>query len=604
MIAVSERSASVLEAIIAQAAAHPARPAVVQADTTVTYQTLFSRAGQLAAALRAAGIGREKTVISCLPRGVALSTSILGTWLAGGCHVPVDPAGPKLRREYIVRDSGALVAVISSEFDDQELAGADCTYIRLDAAGRLLHANDLPCDAVFCAPPRGEDAAYIIYTSGTTGRPKGVVVEHHGLAALAAEDERVFLAGTDERTLRVAQNSTPIFDMFFVEFCNMVFGRTLFVVGDGDGRDPERFAHFISDNDIDFLIATPTQIRAVLLAGQRQALASLEVLVVGGEAIDTELWKQLRALEGVRVYNAYGPTECTVIVTAAVVADNPGPVIGTEFPDVEAWVVDDAGAVVPDGQIGELWVSGKHVARGYLNPAPADATSFTKLLPPGVMSPIRAYRTGDRVRRDIRGQLEFLGRTDRQVNIRGHRIELGEVETALRACPGVSDAVVTTRSRAGEESLEAWAVLVPHVTLDEVRERLNSALPRYMMPVLTAIPAIPMLPSGKADTKALLDLGEPQTASADDGDQVGDMLGRIWSETLGRALIHDLDDFFAIGGNSLSATEMIMATRGELVPELPIRAIFDHPIFRDFRQQVVTRLGSSADRPKHAGTVP
>src|ERR1039457_3381506 len=138
MIAASERSASVLEEIIAQAAAHPARPAVVQADTTVTYQTLLSRAGQLAAALRAAGIGREKTVISCLPRGVALSTSILGIWLAGGCYVPVDPAGPKLRREYIVRDSGALVAEKSLEFVDQELAGADCTYIQIGRAGRLL----------------------------------------------------------------------------------------------------------------------------------------------------------------------------------------------------------------------------------------------------------------------------------------------------------------------------------------------------------------------------------------------------------------------------------------------------------------------------------
>jgi len=378
---------------------------------------------------------------------------------------------------------------------------------------------------------------------------------------------------------RVALNAAPTFDVFFADLANLAAGRTLFVLDDATRRDPQRLARFITRNGIEVFNGTPTQIRAVLLAGHAAALSGLRILILSGEAIDDGLWRQLRELTDVRVHNFYGPTECTVHVTAAAVAGHREPVIGTALPRSLAWLVDEALRPVPDGEPGEICVSGPQVARGYLHASPEDAARFTEITPPGADTPVRAYRTGDRGRRNRSGQLEFLGRLDEQISIDGYRVELREVATVLRSCPGVRDAAVGALDAA--TSLAAWVVLDGGTSLDAVRSQLAATVPAYMMPRLRHVPVIPMRASGKADIAALsqLDASSPAPAGVS-GQDAG--LRDIWCQVLGISSVGSSDDFFALGGNSLKATQVMVAVRAAILPELPIRVLFDHPEFRSF----------------------
>jgi acyl-coenzyme A synthetase/AMP-(fatty) acid ligase len=406
------------------------------------------------------------------------------------------------------------------------------------------------------------------------------MVEHAGLAALASAHERV-LASRLAGISRVALNAAATFDVFFADFVNLASGRTLFVADDQSRRDPERLARFIVDNNIELFNGTPTQIRAVLLAGKADALASLRILILAGEAIDPILWRDLRGLPGVSVHNFYGPTECTVDVVSAALAEHREPVIGQALPNCHAWVVDSDLRPVRDGETGEICIAGPQVARGYIGKDPADTARFTDLAPPGSDVLMRTYRTGDRGRRNEAGQLEFLGRLDDQVKISGHRIELREVETVLRGCPGVKEAVVAAPDSGSGPALAAWVVVGSGIGGEHVREWLATMLPSYMTPKLTCVPAIPMRPSGKADIAALLRL-RTQAPHGDQGAghcQVDDSLRQIWCEVLDVSSVADADDFFALGGNSLKATNMIMATRVAVTPGVPIRVIFDHPEF-------------------------
>jgi acyl-coenzyme A synthetase/AMP-(fatty) acid ligase len=408
------------------------------------------------------------------------------------------------------------------------------------------------------------------------------MVEHRSLAAMAAAHERVLHHGSTVVARRVAQNAASTFDVFFADMVNLASGRTLYVVDEATRRDPERLARFITGNGIHVLNGTPTQIRAVLAADQVAALSSLQILILSGEAIDAELWRRLRRLRGVRVYNFYGPTECTVHVTAAAVAEHEAPVIGQALPECRAWVVDTALQPVPDGTSGEICISGSQVARGYLNPGQSDQGRFVEIRPPLSSVPVRAYRTGDRGRRNKAGQLEFLGRVDDQVSIAGYRIELGEVETTLRACPGVRDAAVGLRGSGPDTVLTAWAVLATGTSVEDLRNWATSMLPRYMMPRLNAVPMIPMSRSGKADVATLLESAAEPDLGSMAGEPVGDRLRGIWCAVLGVSSVGQSDDFFALGGDSLKATNMTMAARAALMPELPIRVIFDHPRFDAF----------------------
>lgn len=584
------RSRRIPEAVIAQAAADPARPAVVFDGVVLTFGQLVELAGDLAGRLRMAGVRSGTAVASCLPRGLATVTSVLGIWMAGGVYVPLDSAGPARRLAYMLSDSAAHVIITRQEGVALLPDGAE--IIIVDSQGVPLGVPGAIPDPVQTSV-QAEDLAYVIYTSGTTGNPKGVIVEHGSLAAMASGHERVLYPGPGDQAKRVALNASATFDVFFSDLVNLAAGRTLYVVGEATRRDPERLAQFITSNSIEVFTGTPTQIRAVLLAGRGAVLSSLRTLILSGEAIDAVLWRQLQALTSVRIYNFYGPTECTVHVTVAAISRHPTPVIGVPLPQCQAWVVDTALRPLPDGIPGEICIGGPQVARGYLHASPEDAARFAEVIPPDSAAPVRVYRTGDRGRRNESDQLEYLGRLDDQVSIDGYRVELREVELVLRHCPGVRDAAVGVRERQSAASFMAWVVLAAGTSLDDVRAWLGSMIPEYMIPRVAQVPAIPMRPSGKADVAALLGGAAPSQKSISDRSSTD--LRSIWCQVLDVTSVKPSDDFFALGGNSLKATQLTVAVRAAIAPGLPIRVIFDHPRFDAFASAIASITGRVAN---------
>lgn len=570
-----------------QAAAHSGRIAVVCGSSALTYGQLLENAYSIAGQLRVAGVHREMTVASCLPRGLALAPAVLGTWLAGAAYVPLDPDGPPERRDYMLHDSNAA-AIIATKETIPAVSGSTAPVVTVDPDGAAIRPGEQP--AVQPPPISPGDLAYVIYTSGSTGRPKGVLVEHGNLAAMARSHEATLYGGRGRDVQHVALNNVVLADSFFSDFVHLAYGRTLHVVDDATRRDPDRLAQFISDEGIEVLDATPTQIETVVLAGRASSLASLTVLVLGGEPTSPDLWQRLSGLPGVQPYNLYGPTECTVAVTATPFRDHPLPMLGSPMPGCSVWIVDDALRQVPDGQVGELLITGGQVARGYLNPGVADAARFARFRLPDGSRTVRGYRTGDRGRRDRAGQLEFLGRTDSQVSIAGHRVEIGEVETVLRGCPGVRAAAVSTRRDGHETTLAAYAILESAAAIGDVRTRLAAALPPHMIPAITVVPEIPMGPTGKADFARIAEVSgmkaekppEKTAPGSATGASVADIVQKVWCETLEVTTVEAADDFFSLGGDSVKATRTIVAIREILAPDIPIRALFDHPAFHDF----------------------
>jgi amino acid adenylation domain-containing protein len=578
--------------VAACAASHPDRRAIVACEHVLTYRQLVMRAQVLAARLQELGVGRESVVASCLPGNAASAVAVLGIWAAGGAYLPVDPSAAPDRADHMVRDSRAAIAV-RAEGDEQALADCVRDYIELSDTGEIAGAAAIPAFTGHQGLPG--DLAYVMYTSGSTGRPKGVMVEHGHLAAMAEAHEATLFRDSRRDIRHVALNNLPTADSFFSDFVHLAYGRTVHVVETGTRRDPERLAHFIARSGIEVFDATPTQVRSLVLAGFTEALASLKVLILGGEATSPELWNLIRGLPGVEAYNMYGPTECTVDVTAAALRDHAAPVIGTPLPGNRVMVVDEDARPVPDGEIGELCILGRQVARGYVSDQPSARRVFMEFAPEPGSVPVRAYLTGDRGRYDDAGCLEFRGRNDDQVSINGYRVELGEIRASLRGCAGVLDAAVAFLSDQTPPTIVAWVVLDIDATLEHVREQLISALPAHMRPRLAATPAIPIGSTGKADTAELVRRTASFVGDSSDGSEggIGDeqavsaVIRRTWQEMLGLDAIAADDDFFALGGDSFAATQTTVALREALLPDLPMRLIFDESRFEDFCRTVV-----------------
>ncbi|MBW8799074.1 MAG: non-ribosomal peptide synthetase [Streptomyces sp.] len=274
-------------------------------------------------------------------------------------------------------------------------------------------------------------------------------------------------------------------------------------------------------------------------------------------------------------------------MTVAELARHPHPVIGTELPGSRILILDEHQVPVPDGQVGEICVTGTSLARGYTHPDPT-STQFTHLDLPGEPAPVRVYRTGDLGLRNTAGALEFRGRADNQVSVNGYRVELGEIESALRTHPGVHDVAVGAGEHHGQTQLTAWLVLADHAELHQVQQHLDVRLPRHMLPRLEAVLAIPLGPTGKADITTLKQtMARPTARDA----SLVDVVQTIWRETLGVTDVRPDDDFFALGGDSVQATRMIVATRRRLARAIPIRTVFDHSHFADFCTQLISSAG-------------
>ena len=534
------------ELVERQAARTPDAVAIESGERRLTYRELSRRSERLARGLRAAGARPDVPVAVCMERGIDMVVAALGVLRSGAAYLPLDPRHPAERRERVLRDSGASIVLTSA---DPPLAG------------------DQPGAEV---PVAGDQLAYVIYTSGSTGQPKGVGVPHRGVVSVLRAFATALDVGPDDVVVAV---TTPSFDIAVLELLlPLVTGGRLVVGGPRAAADPEELAALVRDAGATLLQATPTTWRLLVESGWRGA-PGLRALS-GGETLPRDLADRLLERCGA-AWNGYGPTEASIYATLARVAPSGRVTIGAPVDNVTAVVVDRWGLPLPPGVPGELWLGGPGVARGYVGRPDLTAERFVPDAFTGEPGG-RLYRTGDLVRLLPNGELEHLGRIDQQVKVRGHRIEPGEVEAALRRHPGVREAVVAARDFApGDTRLVAYVVREGQGGSD-YRTFVRGLLPDYLVPAAyVTLDQLPRTPSGKLD-RAALPPPAPAAAShaATPHDGIEAELSAIWATALRVDRVGRHDDFFALGGHSLLATRVMEEVERRYGRGLPVAAIF------------------------------
>ncbi|MGX1304956.1 amino acid adenylation domain-containing protein/non-ribosomal peptide synthase protein (TIGR01720 family) [Streptomyces albogriseolus] len=535
----------------------PHAPAVTDGRRTWSYGELARRAGRLAAHLAANGAGPERTVALALPRSMELIAAELAVTLTGAAFLPVDPDYPAERRELMLADAAPAVVL-----DDRDRVRA-----LLDDEDREATA---PAHRVL-----PDHAAYVIFTSGSTGTPKGVTVTHRGIAGFAAAAAERYAVGPGDRVL---QFSSPSFDASVLElFISVLSGATLVVPPHGPWLGDE-LAAVLAEHRITHTLIPPAALATLPDPAHLGGLPSLRTLIVGAEACPADLVD--RWAPGRRMINSYGPTEATIVATwtGPLTAGTGTPTIGGPLPGTEAHVLDAALRPVPPGGEGELYVGGDGLARGYLNRPGPTATRF--VAHPFGPAGARLYRTGDRVRRRDDGELEFLGRADRQVKVRGFRIEPGEIEAALTRDPQVREAVVVVRDQdPGRGRLIGYVTPAAPARRPgpaRLRAALANALPAHMVPsAIVVLDALPLTPQNKIDLRALPAPGaaaaERHVAPRTDGERT---LAAIWTDVLGVDTVGVDDDFFDLGGDSILAARVLTRIREASGARLTLRDVF------------------------------
>ncbi|QQN24499.1 non-ribosomal peptide synthetase [Pseudomonas cannabina] len=568
----------------AQVQRTPDAIAVSFEDVSWSYATLNAQANKIAHRLIGLGIGVDDRVAICTHRGPQMIAGLLGILKAGAAYVPLDPAYPLERIAYTLGDSSP-VALLSQRSVQEALPVSDVPLIRLDDAGLQDQSDGNPQVAV-----QPTSLAYVIYTSGSTGKPKGVMIEHRNVARLFSATEGWF--GFNE------QDVWSLFHSFAFDFSvweiwgALLHGGRLLIVPQLVSRSPEDFYALLCNAGVTVLNQTPSAFRQLIAAqGENPQAHSLRQVIFGGEALETAMlkpWYARNVNAATQLVNMYGITETTVHVTyypvqpedALRVGASP---IGKRIPDLQLYVLDTRGEPVPMGVVGELYVGGAGVARGYLNREALTAERFLDN-PFSHAADARIYRTGDLARWMADGSLEYLGRNDEQVKIRGFRIELGEIASRLNDHPEVLDAVVVAREDVpGDKRLVGYYTCAEDQTaldIEQLRAWLSGLLPEYMVPAaFVRLAGLPVTANGKLDRKSLPAPDRDSIASrAYEAPQgaIEIALASLWAELLQVEQVGRQDNFFELGGHSLLAVTLIARMR-RLDMKADIRVLFVQP---------------------------
>jgi amino acid adenylation domain-containing protein len=565
-------SATIISLFEDQVRQRPGATALVFEEETLSYEELNARSNQLAHYLQRRGCGPESLVPVCLVRSLDMIIGILAVLKAGGAYVPIDPEYPADRISYMLKDSGCGMLLSSGNALKRLALDPTMEAIDIEGASEAIgreSAENLP----LIASPR--NLAYVIYTSGSTGKPKGVMIEHTNVVNLIqSQIEPLHL----RPGISVFQFASLSFDASCYEiFCTLLCGGKLILATKDTLLDASALKKILSNQQVE-LITLPPSYQSIF----EEEVFDLKTIVSAGEALNAEYALALRE-KGVRIINAYGPTENTVcaVLTDEPITSNGTITIGKPISNVEIFILGAAGELLPVGVTGELHLGGSQVARGYLNrieltnerfiPNPLDLNSGTRL-----------YKTGDVARWLPDGNIEYLGRLDDQVKVRGYRIELGEIENVIQQSGQVKQAVVLARGQHLSKYLVGYVIWSADANKDTLLGYLEGILPEYMIPAFwVELGSFPLTPSGKIDRKALSEpeLSSIVTSRAYVAPQTDFEAGvaRIWERLLKNERVGIEDNFFDLGGHSLLAMRVIASIRKEFGNELNIKDLFVYP---------------------------
>ncbi|MFI6985631.1 amino acid adenylation domain-containing protein [Embleya sp. NPDC050154] len=567
-----------IAAVRRQVEATPEALAIIGEEESLSYREMDARSDRLAHWLVERGVRAESRVAVLLPRTVNLVVALLAVLKSGGAYVPIDPDHPRSRIDFILEHADPLLVL-----DADALAGADCSGY-----------PDAPPEVVV----RPENAQYVIYTSGSTGKPKGVAIPRGAVANYLATTQRRFPLSAADRMLF---STTVAFDMANTElYLPFIAGATMVMAGKDTVTDPSAVLAMLRRHEVTAVQATPA-FWQMLLMHEPTAAKGLRI-IIGAEAVPLRLAETLAA-QAAEVFNMYGPTETVTWCTEARLKVGDGVPIGLPVGNTQVYVLDSRLHPVPPGVRGELYIAGAGMARGYQGRPELTSERFVAC--PFGPAGARMYRTGDVVRWDGNGLLDYIERTDFQVKIRGFRIELGEIEHVLTGHPGVAQAAAVVReNQDGDKRIVGYVMPEPaeaddgvQALLAELPEYLRGRLPEYMVPA-TVIPLseIPLTPNGKLDREALpaedanTEVGrEPRNAHEEE-------LCSLFAELLGIEKVGIDDDFFALGGHSLLATRLSDRIRSRFDVDMPLRTILKYPTVAELASLVVIG-GIPVDNP-------
>jgi amino acid adenylation domain-containing protein len=574
---------TVVARIRAAAGRDPGALAVAGGGRRLSYAEMDRLSGRIANRLLALGVGADMPVAVLLERSPELIAAWLGVLRSGAAYLPLDPEYPPARLEYLLADSGAPVLITDGALGERVPAYAG-VRVGLDS---ILSGEG--GDAPPAVEPRAGDLAYLIYTSGSTGLPKGVAVEHRALANLVGWHNRAYQVGAGDRATQVAGLG---FDACVWEvWPYLAAGASVHLVDEETRLSPAVLWRWLAENAIT-LSFVPTPMAEAMLREAIPGPLALRALLTGGDRLHGGLPGGL----AFRLVNHYGPTENAVVSVSAEVDAGASsawaPPIGQPIDNVQAYVLDGGGQPVPAGVVGELYLGGASLARGYWRREDLTGERFVPDPFAGVAG-ARMYRSGDLVRWGADGRLHFVGRTDHQVKVRGYRIELGEVEQALLAHGSVREAAAMVREDTpGDRRLVAYVAPKGEgeVTPEGLRLLLKEQLPGYMVPsALVVLAALPLTPNSKVDRAALpAPEGERQTGEAYVAPQseLEQRLAAIWREVLGVERIGIHDNFFEVGGHSLLATQIVSRVRSALDDSLTLTAFFANPTLAQLAERI------------------
>ncbi|MCY7855055.1 amino acid adenylation domain-containing protein, partial [Bacillus sonorensis] len=566
------REKTIPELFEEQAERTPEKTAVVYGGSSITYRRLNEKANQLARTLKKKGLAHGGAAAIMMERSLESAVSMLAVLKAGGAYVPIDPDYPEERIRFLLKDSGSEIVIIKQgakrSLEGVEVVAFDAESLEHEDSANLKHTL------------KPDDLAYCIYTSGSTGRPKGVMVEHRNIVRLVKNAGYIPL----HKEVNMAQTGAVSFDASTFEvFGALLNGATLYPVPKETLLDGRKFESFLKKNGITTMWLTSPLFNQ--LAHQDPSMfQSIKDVIIGGDALVPAIVNKVRrACPGLSLWNGYGPTENTTFSTCFLIDkeyEHAIP-IGKPIGNSTAYILDSQDQLLPIGVPGELCVGGDGVARGYLNQPELTAEKF-------ISSPLaegeRIYRTGDLARWLPDGTIEFLGRIDHQVKVRGFRVELGEIESRIAQLDGMIEAAAIIRENsAGENEICAYYTSARERTASELRTELSKVLPEYMIPShFIQLEAMPLTANGKVDKRKLPVPAAEETHAAYKApeNETEEILAAIWEEVLGIKRPGIDDNFFSVGGHSLKAMMLTAKIQEQLQKDVPIKVLFEKPTIR------------------------